>query len=38
MTLLIRDAKVTGTVTSAASPTAYLINHNAENSLIDSAI
>src|SRR5882757_1567192 len=33
MTLLTRDAKVTGIVTSASSPTAYLINHNAENTL-----
>src|SRR5258708_3275671 len=32
MTLLTRDARVTGTVTNAgASPAAYLINHNAEN-------
>src|SRR2546429_4929980 len=34
MTLLTRDAKITGTVTSAALPTAYLINHNAENTLM----
>src|SRR5205807_8826105 len=34
MTLLARDAKVTGTVTNASSPTAYLINHNAENTLM----
>src|SRR5204863_1068532 len=35
MTLLTRDAKVGGTVTNAgASPSAYLINHNAENTLM----
>jgi hypothetical protein len=34
MTLLTRDAKVTGTVGTASSPAAYLINHNAENSLV----
>ncbi len=34
MTLLTRDAKVTGTLSTASSPTAYLINHNAENSLV----
>src|SRR5947208_1897870 len=35
MTLLTRDAKVAGTVTNAgASPAAYLINHNAENTLM----
>jgi hypothetical protein len=34
MTLLARDAKVTGTITSAPSPAAYLINHNAENTLM----
>jgi hypothetical protein len=34
MTLLARDAKVAGTVTSTSSPTAYLINHNAENTLM----
>jgi hypothetical protein len=34
MTLLTRDAKVTGIVTGTSSPAAYLINHNAENSLM----
>src|SRR5204862_4075922 len=34
MTLLTRDAMVTGSVTNASSPTAYLINHNAENTLM----
>lgn len=34
MTLLTRDAKVTGSVTNASAPTAYLINHNAENTLM----
>jgi len=33
MTLLTRDAKIMGTVGAASSPAAYLINHNAENSL-----
>ncbi len=34
MTLLKQDAKVTGSVSSAAAPVAYVINHNAENSLM----
>jgi hypothetical protein len=34
MTLLKQDAKVAGSVTNASSPTAYLINHNAENTLM----
>lgn len=34
MTLLTRDAKVAGSVTSAAAPVAYLVNHNAENTLM----
>ncbi len=34
MTLLAKDAKVTGSVASAAAPVAYLINHNAENTLM----
>ncbi len=34
MTLLARDAKVTGTVSNSSSPAAYLINHNAENTLM----
>src|SRR5207244_5036957 len=34
MTLLARDAKIAGTVTNASSPTAYLVNHNAENTLM----
>lgn len=34
MTLLARDAKVTGAVSNSTSPVAYLINHNAENSLM----
>jgi len=34
MTLLTQDAKVAGTITNAASPAAYLINHNAENTLM----
>ncbi|PYS79226.1 MAG: hypothetical protein DMF70_13430 [Acidobacteria bacterium] len=35
MTLLTRDAKVAGTVTNAGTtPAAYLINHNAENTLM----
>src|SRR2546425_7586461 len=33
MTLLSRDAKVAGTVSSSAAPAAYVINHNAENTL-----
>jgi hypothetical protein len=34
MTLLTRDAKVTGSVVTAAAPSAYVINHNAENTLM----
>jgi len=34
MTLLSHDAKVTGSVSSSAMPVAYVINHNAENSLM----
>jgi len=34
MTLLSADAKVTGTVTGPSTPAAYLINHNAENTLM----
>src|SRR6185436_9425858 len=34
MTLLTRDAKVRGTVSSASSPVAYLINHTTENTLM----
>jgi len=34
MTLLSRDAKVAGTVSSSAAPVAYVINHNAENTLM----
>jgi hypothetical protein len=34
MTLLTRDAKVAGSVTHVSSPVAYLINHNAENTLM----
>jgi hypothetical protein len=34
MTLLTQDAKVAGSVTSASATTAYLINHNAENTLM----
>lgn len=34
MTLLARDAKVTGSVSNSSSATAYLINHNAENTLM----
>src|ERR1044071_1974783 len=34
MTLLHQDAKVTGSVSSSAAPVAYVINHNAENSLM----
>src|SRR5437762_2251878 len=34
MTMLARDARVTGTVTGSSSPVAYLINHNAENTLM----
>ena len=34
MTLLAADAKVTGSVTGNSNPAAYLINHNAENTLM----
>src|SRR2546430_4337863 len=34
MTLLNRDAKVTGSVVAASAPVAYIINHNAENTLM----
>src|SRR3989440_11311063 len=34
MTLLSHDAKVAGTVGSSAAPIAYVINHNAENTLM----
>jgi uncharacterized membrane protein YgcG len=34
MTLLTKDAKVTGSVSSPATPVAYVVNHNAENSLM----
>jgi hypothetical protein len=34
MTLLKQDAKVTGSVSSSAAPVAYVVNHNAENSLM----
>lgn len=34
MTLLTRDAKVTGSVSTASAPVAYVINHNAENTLM----
>ncbi len=34
MTLLTRDAKVTGSVATSAKPVAFLINHNAENTLM----
>jgi hypothetical protein len=34
MTLLTRDAKVSGTIANVSSPAAYLINHNAENTLM----
>src|SRR5436305_7138080 len=34
MTLLNRDAKVTGSVVAASAPVAYVINHNAENTLM----
>lgn len=34
MSLLSQNAKVTGTVSGASSPGAYLINHNAENTLM----
>src|ERR1051325_10191404 len=34
MTLLNRDAKVTGKILSASAPVAFVINHNAENTLM----
>src|SRR5207249_10418107 len=34
MTLLTKDASVAGSICSVASATAYLINHNAENTLM----
>src|SRR5205085_850277 len=34
MTLLTSDAKVTGIISSAATPVAHAINHNAENTLM----
>src|SRR5437763_12457121 len=34
MTLLTRDARVMGSVSSTAAPVAYVINHNAENTLM----
>jgi hypothetical protein len=34
MSLLNRDAKVSGSVITASAPVAYVINHNAENSLM----
>jgi len=34
MTLLTRNAKIAGSVSGVSSPTAYLINHNAENTLM----
>ena len=34
MTLLNRDAKVTGSLVAASAPVAYVINHNAENTLM----
>src|SRR6267378_3522392 len=34
MTLLTRDARVTGSVSSTSAPVAYVINHNAENTLM----
>src|SRR5262245_31002889 len=34
MTMLTHDAKVTGGITSSPSPVAYVINHNAENTLM----
>ena len=34
MTLLTRDAKVTGSVAIAAAPVAFVINHNADNTLM----
>jgi len=34
MTLLKQDARVTGNVSPSAAPVAYVVNHNAENSLM----
>src|SRR5438445_13778913 len=34
MTVLNHDANIGGTISGASSPTAYLINHNAENTLM----
>ena len=34
MTLLKQDARVTGSVSPSAAPIAYVVNHNAENSLM----
>jgi len=34
MTLLTQNARVTGSVSSTAAPVAYVINHNAENTLM----
>src|SRR6267143_5967686 len=34
MTLITHDAKVSGSVSTAAAPVAYLINHNTENTLM----
>ena len=34
MKLLTQDAKVAGTIANVSSPAAYLINHNAENTLM----
>src|SRR5205085_6562829 len=34
MTLLTKDARVTGSISNAATPVAYVINHNAENTLM----
>jgi hypothetical protein len=34
MTLLTQDAKVSGSISASAAPVAYVINHNAENSLM----
>src|SRR5436190_9192903 len=34
MTLLQSDARVTGSISTSATPVAYVINHNAENTLM----
>jgi hypothetical protein len=34
MTLLARDVKVTGSISTASAPVAYVVNHNAENTLM----